>query len=57
MELIDLSPAFEAAASDGKMLYYPLDTHWNSEGREIAAGVVGTILRNKIMLSSTRKAG
>jgi len=40
IELISVSPAFERAASQGKFLYYPFDTHWNSEGRQIAASVV-----------------
>ncbi len=34
---LSLTPVFEEAARSGKFLYYPFDTHWNSEGREIAA--------------------
>jgi hypothetical protein len=40
LRLIDLAPAFDRAAAEGKMLYYPFDTHWNSEGRQLAAEVV-----------------
>jgi hypothetical protein len=40
IELISLSPAFEHAARQGQFLYYPFDSHWNSEGRQIAASVV-----------------
>jgi SGNH hydrolase-like domain, acetyltransferase AlgX len=41
LRLIDLVPAFDVAASGGKLLYYPFDTHWNSAGRQVAAEVVG----------------
>jgi hypothetical protein len=44
MLLVDLSPSFEAAAREGKMLYYPMDSHWNSEGREVGAAEVAKIL-------------
>lgn len=37
IQLIDLAPTFENAAREGKLLYYPFDTHWNSVGRETAA--------------------
>ena len=47
LELIDLSPAFESAAKDGRFLYYPFDTHWNSEGREVAAAFVVETLRTR----------
>jgi hypothetical protein len=40
LELVSLSPAFERAASQGKLLYYPFDTHWNSEGRQIGASIL-----------------
>jgi PAS domain S-box-containing protein len=43
--LIDIRPAFEQAAQEGKLLYYRLDSHWNSEGREIAAEVTANSLR------------
>jgi len=40
IRLIDLVPAFDLAAANGRLLYYPFDTHWNSEGRQVAAEVV-----------------
>jgi hypothetical protein len=40
IRLIDLVPALDLAASNGRLLYYPFDTHWNSEGRQVAAEVV-----------------
>jgi PAS domain S-box-containing protein len=44
IQLISLAPAFKQAARQGKFLYYPFDTHWNSEGREIAAQVTAAAL-------------
>ena len=44
MILINLTPAFNSAAKDGAMLFYPFDTHWNSEGREVAATFVAETL-------------
>jgi hypothetical protein len=44
IELISVSPAFEQAANEGKMLFYPFDSHWNSEGRQLAAAVVAETL-------------
>jgi len=54
---IDLVPAFEAAAQDGKLLYYPFDTHWNSEGRAVAAAYVADILRHKLETHSKAPYG
>jgi len=51
IELIDLSHSFESAAKDGKMLYRPLSTHWNSEGMEVAARIVKGALEPKISVS------
>jgi hypothetical protein len=45
--LTSLSPAFEAAARDGKLLYYPFDAHWNSTGREVAAEFVAEVLKSE----------
>lgn len=42
--LIDLLPGFQRLAAEGKLLYYPFDTHWNREGREAAAKLVGAAL-------------
>jgi hypothetical protein len=43
--LIDLCPVFSAAAESGKLLYYPFDTHWNSDGRQLAAEWSAKVLR------------
>lgn len=45
--LISLSPAFESAAKKGIMLYYPFDSHWNSEARQIGAAFVARILKKE----------
>jgi SGNH hydrolase-like domain, acetyltransferase AlgX len=50
IKLASLTPIFEAAAKEGKFLYYPFDTHWNSTGREIAAAFVASILRKETEL-------
>jgi SGNH hydrolase-like domain, acetyltransferase AlgX len=57
IELISLTPAFEAAAKEGKLLYYPFDTHWNSEGRAVAAAFVAERLKNRFIISSEKAAG
>lgn len=49
IELISLSPTFRRAAKEGKMIYYPLDAHWNAEGREIAADFVAETLRSRYL--------
>ena len=41
---ISLVPVFERQAAAGRLLYYPMDSHWNSEGREVAAQFVADIL-------------
>jgi hypothetical protein len=45
---VSLSPLFKDAAAEGKMLYYPLDAHWNAEGRELAAQFIAGILQTKL---------
>jgi len=54
VELISLSPSFERAASEGKLVFYPFDTHWNSEGRQIAASVLAETLRSREEFSRAR---
>ena len=44
VRLVSLTPVFKARAADGVQLYYPLDTHWNSAGRETAATFVAAEL-------------
>ena len=48
LKCIDLSTPFAAAAQQGKMLYFPLITHWNSDGMETAAVYVADVLRTKV---------
>lgn len=40
IDFLSLGPAYRQAAREGKMLYYTGDTHWNEEGRQIAADSV-----------------
>ena len=44
LRLVDLLPEFRKQARAGKLLYYPFDTHWNLEGRRIAAKLIGDSL-------------
>ena len=53
LEVIDLTTIFESSARDGKILYYPFDNHWNSEGREIAAAYVAQALNQRGVLPRT----
>jgi PAS domain S-box-containing protein len=53
IELISLFPAYKEAARRGKMLYYQLDSHWNAEGREIAARVTAKALRAAGLVGET----
>ena len=50
IKLTSLTPVFEGAAKEGKFLYYPFDTHWNSTGREMAAAFVASILEKEAQL-------
>jgi hypothetical protein len=43
--LINLMPHFKRLAGEGKLLYYPFDTHWNSEGRQAAAEFIAASLK------------
>ena len=45
VRLVNLRPAFLEAASRGVLLYYPMDRHWNENGREVAAKVTAEALR------------
>jgi hypothetical protein len=47
IEMVSLSPAFERAAKQGRFLYYPFDTHWNSEARQVAASVLAETLSSR----------
>ena len=50
VDFISLTPPFERAAADGKMVYYALDAHWNAEGREIAAQFVADLLKPRMII-------
>jgi hypothetical protein len=49
IDLISISPTFDRAAKEGKLLYHRLDTHWNSEGKEVAADFVAGTLKSKYL--------
>ncbi len=49
MELVNLGIVFRRAAREGNMVYEPIDTHWNSEGREVAAGFAAETLKSKYL--------
>ena len=53
IEFISLIPRFDLAAEGGKFLYYPLDSHWNSEGRELAASFVAQRLTDRLIHSAS----
>ena len=48
IKLASLTPVFEAAAREGKLLYYPFDTHWNSIAREIASDFMASMLKKEM---------
>jgi hypothetical protein len=47
VEFLSLTPIFSAAAKKGRLIYHQLDSHWNSEGAELAAAHVVNILKSK----------
>jgi SGNH hydrolase-like domain, acetyltransferase AlgX len=48
LNLVNLLPVFKNQASKGRLLYYPFDTHWNREGRQIAASFIASYLKNGV---------
>jgi len=44
VKLVNLLPEFKRRARAGSLLYYPFDTHWNSEGIKAAAQTIGAAL-------------
>jgi len=42
--LIEVLPQFRRLAEEGRLLYYPFDTHWNRAGRQAAAEVIAEAL-------------
>ena len=49
IEFISVSPALERAAEEGKLLYHRADSHWNSEGKEVAARFVAGALEKRFL--------
>ena len=45
IQSIDLTPVFEKSSQEGKLLYYPFDTHWNPAARDLAAEAVTKALQ------------
>lgn len=41
----DLTPAFQDHLDDGKLLYYPYDSHWTQDGHELAGETVARDLQ------------
>ena len=44
IRLVNLLPHFKELARQGKVLYYPFDTHWNIAGRQAAAEVIAKVV-------------
>lgn len=44
---LDLTPAFEAAATKGAILYYTYDTHWNQAGHDLAGRTIAAYLNTR----------
>jgi hypothetical protein len=42
---VDLLPAFREAVARGELLYYPMDTHWNQAGHDLAAAALALALQ------------
>ena len=47
LQFVNLLPVFKMRAAQGRLLYYPFDTHWNVEGRKTAASVIGRYLLDR----------
>jgi len=45
IQIISIRAAYERAAREGEFVYYPLDSHWTEQGREIAASVVADAIK------------
>jgi hypothetical protein len=49
--VLDLMPALrDAAETDSRRLYYPVDIHWTAAGHEVAAQAVADFLRSGDLL-------
>jgi hypothetical protein len=47
LDLIDITPVFQEAAERGQVVYYSSDSHWNADGRELAARFVAEQLKTE----------
>ena len=52
VDFVSLSPILETGAKEGKLLYFPLDPHWNSEGTELVATYVADYFKTKYLSSA-----
>jgi hypothetical protein len=55
VDFVSLTPVFQRAALEGKMVYYALDAHWNAQGREIAARFIADTLKNRYLETSSER--
>jgi hypothetical protein len=55
VDFVSLTPVFQRAALEGKMVYYALDAHWNVQGREIAARFIADTLKNRYLETSSER--
>jgi SGNH hydrolase-like domain, acetyltransferase AlgX len=44
IRIVNVLPHFKELARQGKVLYYPFDTHWNIGGRQAAAEVIAKVV-------------
>lgn len=57
LQVIDLIPAFKAAARNGKQLYYPKNPHWNVEGNRLAYRLIRKALVERDQTGQVNIAG
>jgi hypothetical protein len=43
---VDLTPVLEAEARDGRMVYFPDDTHWSPQGHRTVARTLAALLES-----------
>jgi hypothetical protein len=53
LDFVSSSSILERGAKEGKLLYFPLDPHWNSEGTDLVANYVADYLKNKYASHAT----
>ena len=52
VETVDTQPAFEKAFQEGVLPYRNDDTHWNADGVKIAAGLIKTLIEERMPKAS-----